>query len=237
MRWFRVLIEGEHVMMDVASERRYMGFFVTRFVNAETPALASALAMSAVRTDPKLDRLILNNDDDPPVFSVDEIDEVAEVDVLKGDPGFVFFRDEEQFSKDEVNPPPYLVIRKGVAFWVENRPLSDWTATSQAFNDGCFLNSCLYDTRGERWQIVHAEFSKQPSYMNTLLPWRNLPVRIEIRLSPKPALADILVELTAILQSENSFSMNLNHEPTDVLERLRSIATPAELIQYAQKLI
>jgi hypothetical protein len=190
MRWFRVLIEGKHVKMDVASERRYMGFFVTRFVHAATPALARTLAISAVRADPKLDGLILNNDDDPPVFSVDEIDEVSEVEVLKGDTGFVFFRDEKIFSGSEFRPPPYLVIRKGVAFWVENSPVSDWTATSQAFNDGCFRNACLYDTHGDLWEIVHAEFTKQPSYLNTLLPWRKLPVRIEIRPSAKPALAD-----------------------------------------------
>jgi hypothetical protein len=235
MKWFRALVRGQHVKMDVADERRYMGFFVTRFANAATPDLARASVITAVRAAPRLDGLILNDDDDPPLFFVDEIDEVPEVEVLKVDPGFVFFRDESQSPGGKFSPPPYLVIRKGVAFWVENRRLSDWTASPQAFNEGCFRNACLYDSHGDLWQIVRAEFTKQPSIVNTFLPWRQLPVQVEIRPHARPAFADILVELAAILGSRNSFSENLDHAPADVLECLRSATVPMELIQHAEK--
>jgi hypothetical protein len=235
MKWFRVLVRGEHVKMDVASERRYMGFFVTRFVNAATPDLARASVIAAVRAAPGLDGLILNDDDDPPLFFVDEIDEVSELEVPEVEPGFVLFKDENQSPGSEFSPPPYLVIRKGVAFWVENRRLSDWTASPQAFNEGCFRNTCLYDIHGDLWQIVRAEFTKQPSIVNTLLPWRQLPVQVEIRPHAKPAVADILAELAAILGSENSFSENLDHDPADVLECLRRATVPTELIQHAEK--
>ena len=96
MKWFRVLVGGEHVKMDVANERRYMGFFVTRFVNAATPDLARATVIAAVRADPRLDGLILNDYDDPPLFFVDEIDEVSELDVPEGELGFVLFDDENK---------------------------------------------------------------------------------------------------------------------------------------------
>jgi hypothetical protein len=153
-----------------------MGFFATRFVKAATPELVRASVIAAVRTAPGLNGLILNDDDDPPLFLVDEINEVSELDVPEGEPGFALFDDENQSPGSEFNPPPYLVIRKGVAFRVENRRLSDWTATPQAFNEGCFRNACLYDIHGDLWQIVRAEFTKQPWFVNTILPWRQLPV-------------------------------------------------------------
>jgi hypothetical protein len=221
--------------MDVAGERRCMGFFVTRFANAATPDLACASVIATVRAAPNLDGLMLNDDDDPPLFFVDQIDEVSDIEVPKVEPGFVFFNDESQSPGSEFTPPPYLVIWKGVAFWVENRRLCDWTATPQAFNEGCFRNTCLYDIHGDLWQIVRAEFTKQPSIVGTLFPWRQLPVRVEIRPHAKPAVGDILAELAAILGSGNSFSENLEHAPADDLECLKNATSPTELIQHAGK--
>lgn len=96
MKWFRILVGGEHVKMDVANEHRYMGCFVTRFVNAATPDLARTIVIAAVRANPRLDGLILNDDDDPPLFFVDEIDEVSELDVPEDELGFVLFDDEDK---------------------------------------------------------------------------------------------------------------------------------------------
>ncbi|MEA5389883.1 hypothetical protein VB738_01290 [Cyanobium gracile UHCC 0139] len=212
-----------------------MGFFLTQFVKAATSDFARATVIEAVRADPRLDGLIMNDDDDPPRFFVNEIDEVSELDVPEGELGFVLFDDENQSPNSAFSPPPYLVIRKGVAFWVENRRLSDWTATPQAFNEGCFRNACLYDIHGDLWQIVRAELTIQPSFINTILPWRHLPVRIEIRPRARPDIADIVAEVAAILESVNSFTENLNHKPADILRYLRSATQPSELIQYAEK--
>jgi hypothetical protein len=221
--------------MDIANERRYMGFFTTRFANAATPDLARTTVIAAIRADPKLDGLILNVDEDPPLFFVDEIEEASERELPRVEPGFVFFEDESQTSGSEFSPPPYLVIRKGVAFWVENRRLCDWTATPQAFNEGCFRDTWLYDIYGDLWQISHAEFTKQPSVVNTLFPWRQLPVRVEIRPVAKPSVADIRAELATILESGNPFSENSAHDPADVLKCPRSATGPMELIQCAEK--
>jgi hypothetical protein len=221
--------------MDVAGERRYMGFFVSRFAKAASPDVARASVIAAVRAAPKLVGLILNDDDDPPLFFVDEIDEVSELAVPEVEPGFVFFRDESELASSEFSPPPYLVFRKGVAFWVEKRRLCDWTATPQAFNEGCFRDTYLYDTHGDLWQIVRAEFTKRPSIVHTLFPWRHLPVQVKIRPHAKPAVADILAELAAILESGNSFSENLDQDPAEVVECLKSAALPRELIQNAEK--
>ncbi len=221
--------------MDVSNEHRYMGFFTNRFVNAATPEIASASAIAAVRSAPKLHGLILNDSDDPPLFFVDEIEEVSELEVPEVESGFAFFEADSQSPGSDFSPPPYLVIRKGVAFWVENRRLCHWAATPQAFNEGCFRDTYLYDIHGNLWQISHAEFTKQPSIVNRLFPWRQLPVRVEIRPVAKPAFADILAELAAILESGNPFAENLDRDPAHVLDCLRSSTGPMELIRCAEK--
>lgn len=235
MKWFRVLVGAEHVTMDVARKPRHMGFFVTRYVNAATADLARASAISEVRADPRLHGLMLNDDDDPPRFFVEETDEVSELDVPEGEPGFVLFEDKNHVLGGEPSSPPYLVIREGLAFWVEERPMCDWAATPQAFHAGCFRNACLYDANGDLWQIVRAEFTKPPSFVDELLPWRQLPVRIEIRPREKPAVADVLAELAAILQSGNSFAESLDDDPADILACLRTATVPPELIEYARR--
>ncbi len=216
--------------MDVSGVQCYMGFYLTRFVKAANLDEARSSAIAAVRMDTRLDGLALNDDDDPPLLFVDEIEEVSELDVPEVEPGFVFFKDETRPPESEISLPPYLVIRKGVAFWVENRPLSEWSATPQAFNEGCFRNTCIYDTRGRLWEIVRFAFTKPPTFVNTIMPWRQLPVQIEIRPCEKPTVTDILAELTAILESGNSFCEYLNHDPADILKSLENATTPTELI-------
>lgn len=238
MKVFRVLILGEHIKMNVSGEQCYMGFYTTRFVKAANPDEAYASAIATVRSDTKLHGLILNDDDDPPRFSADEIAEVSERDVPEAEQGLAFFKDDSPSAGIVIGPPPYLVIREGVAFWVENRPLSEWSATPQAFNEGCFRNTFIYDTSGNLWHIVHSAFTKPPTFVNTIMRWRQLPVRIEIRPCEKPAVADILAMLTAILESGNSFCEDLNdlnHDPAQVLKSLGNVTTPMELIEQAGK--
>lgn len=237
MKRFRVLVGGEHFKMAISGDQRYMGFFVRRFVAAATHDLARAGAIAAVRADASLDGLILNDQDDPPILFVDEVEDVSERDVPEVEPGFVLFRDEDQSASSEVGPPPYLVIRKGVSFWVENRSLSDWTATPQAFNEGCFLNACLYDANGDLWQISQTQLKQRPSFLNTLFPWRQLPLLLSVSSMPKPDVLDILAELAAILESGNSFSESLDGDPANRLECLSSAATSIELIQQAEKFV
>ncbi|HIK45686.1 MAG TPA: hypothetical protein IGR64_12505 [Leptolyngbyaceae cyanobacterium M65_K2018_010] len=94
MKMFRVLVLGEHCKMDVSGDRCYMGFYVTRFVEAATPEDARVAAIAAVRRDARLDGLILNDEADPPLLLIDEIEAVSELDVPAVEPGIVFFRDE-----------------------------------------------------------------------------------------------------------------------------------------------
>ena len=237
MKWFRVLVGGEHCRMDVSGVQRYMGFFVTRFVEAATPDLARTSAIAAVRADARLDGLISNDDDDPPTLFADEVDEVSGLDVPDVEPGFVLFQDEARSAGSGIGGPPYLVIREGVSFWVESRPLSDWTATPQALDEGCFRDAGIYDANGHLWQIDRAEFKLQPSFVNMVFPWRQLPLRIDIGSGARQGIPDVLAELAAILESGSSFLEGLDGDPRAILECLTRATTPTELIQFAERCV
>lgn len=95
MKYFQALVSGEHFLMDWGGGVRYMGFFVTRYVSEETEAEAVRSAIAAVRSEDKLEGLVLNTAEDPPKLLVDELEEVSEDDVPSTLPGYVFYREEE----------------------------------------------------------------------------------------------------------------------------------------------
>ena len=95
MKCFRALVSGEHFLMNWDGDVRYTGFFVTRYVSEETEAEAARSAIAAVRSEDKLEGLVLNTAEDPPRLLVDELDEVSEDDVPTTLPYYVFYREEE----------------------------------------------------------------------------------------------------------------------------------------------
>jgi hypothetical protein len=234
MKTYRVLVLGEHCLMDVSGSRRYMGFYVTRFVRGTSGDQARTAAIAAVRADPKIDGLVLNDGSDPPRFHVEELAEVSDSAVPAESPGFALFDDEPQSAGAGIGVLPYLVIRRGASFWVEHRALRECTATARALKEGCFRDACLYDIKGDLWHVVDAQFTHRLSWGDSLLPWRQLPVLIELRPLQKPAMAEVLAELAAILQSANAFVENLDTNAGEVLECLTRATTPVELIAYAE---
>jgi hypothetical protein len=202
---FRVFILGRHFKMDVNGKCTYMGFYTTRYIQAASSEEARELGIAAVRGEESLKRVTLNDHDDPPLLAVDEIDEVSEYDGTEGGAGFVIFKDEIQCPSSEKCPPPYLVIRKGVAFWTTNLWVGHWTATRSALKNGVYDKTSVYDANGNHWQSVRAEFLKKPSLLDIFQPAKQLPVQLELELVPgsKPSLEEILAEVTAILESES----------------------------------
>ena len=137
---------------------------------------------------------------------------------------------------EEMPPPPYLVIRDGVSFWVESRPLHQWSVTLHAFNQGCFQGACCYDADGGLWSIVKAEWRERPSLLNRLFPWRQAGV--ELRLGPcaRVEIGNIVLRLAAILKSVSAFTEDALAAPPDaIIERFEGALTPLEIIQVAKE--
>jgi len=92
MNKYRVLINGKNLLFDVDGDRQKMGFYVTRLVEAETYAQAEQAALNLINQSEKL-RGVLNSLADPPVFDVEEIDEVDSL--ADNKIGFAFYREQQ----------------------------------------------------------------------------------------------------------------------------------------------
>ena len=94
-----MLVAGSNVLIpnvDDPGENPRRGFFVWRFVEAADADSASRAALDAVGRDAKLLASLVNPPDDPPGFSVDEIQEVATPGgVEPRASGYIFFPDDE----------------------------------------------------------------------------------------------------------------------------------------------
>jgi hypothetical protein len=94
MKHFRVFLRGENFLLTVDGQQTRMGFYTTRFVQANNPEGAKLLAVDLLRNDKKL-RGVANLRSDPPMIFADEIDEVEADDVPERPAGFTFYPQNE----------------------------------------------------------------------------------------------------------------------------------------------
>lgn len=70
------MINGENLLTEVNGVRQKLGFMTNVFVEAFTPADAEGRAIEILREDPGLSDIRLNTEDDPVIFSAEEIHEI-----------------------------------------------------------------------------------------------------------------------------------------------------------------
>ena len=73
MNKYKVLLNGRNFWTNMDGQLKLMGFYTTRFVEAETPEKAEELAVQLVREDAKLRDAVINDKSDPPMIYVEEI--------------------------------------------------------------------------------------------------------------------------------------------------------------------
>jgi hypothetical protein len=89
---FRVVVNGENFWLQVDGQQARMGFYTTRFVEAENALEAGHAAVRLLRIEGKL--APLNAHSDPPRVSIDKAELVDAADVPVAIPGFTFYADE-----------------------------------------------------------------------------------------------------------------------------------------------
>jgi hypothetical protein len=132
--------------------------------------------------------------------------------------------------------PPYLVIRKGISFWVETRPVNSVSATLQAFEEGCYSGAVCYDSSGNLWPVEHAVLRVRPSFVYKLFPWRQLLVELRLGVQAAVEVADIIALLEAILRSDSKLDGHLRESSEVNMEHLKGVRTAQELIEAAAKI-
>lgn len=96
MKKFRVFIRGENFLINLDGVEQKLGFYTTRYVEAQDEEAAEYAVMDILRADPKLAKGVLNDKSDPPMMYAEEVDEI---DSFEGCPlpgtGFAFYSEAE----------------------------------------------------------------------------------------------------------------------------------------------
>lgn len=97
MKNFRVLVRGQNFLINLDDVDQKVGFYTTRFVEAQNQEAAEYAVMDMLRDDPKLAKGVLNDKSDPPMMYAEEVEEI---DSFKGlqlpGTGFAFYPDEKE---------------------------------------------------------------------------------------------------------------------------------------------
>ncbi len=95
MKKYKVFVRGENFLINLDGVNQKMGFYTTRFVEAESEEAAESAVMDLLRSDPKLIKGVLNEESDSPMMYAEEIEELKS---FKGFPvpgtGFAFYPEE-----------------------------------------------------------------------------------------------------------------------------------------------
>lgn len=99
MKNYKVFVRGENFLINLDGVNQKMGFYTTRFVEAESEVAAEYAVMDILRSDPKLVKGVLNEESDPPMMYVEELEELES---MKGYPvpgtGFTFYPEETKID-------------------------------------------------------------------------------------------------------------------------------------------
>jgi hypothetical protein len=126
--------------------------------------------------------------------------------------------------------PPFLVIRPGVAFWIERAPHSRVRATLQAYRDGCYDGADFIDGRGGAWPVVSASLREAPPPLAWATPAKLM--RVKVRLGPRQdvQLGLVVSRLSRIVLSGSEFCDHIRIPPDSLVTLLEECASISEVI-------
>lgn len=90
MPFFRCLIRGDNFPGKLIGQKKLIGFYTTRYVEADSPEQAELLAVEQLRNDPDLEVPSEYRTQDARVF-LEEIDEISSEAERAPNKGFTFF--------------------------------------------------------------------------------------------------------------------------------------------------
>src|SRR5687768_6172626 len=97
MKKFRVFVRGENFLINLDDVEQKLGFYTTKYVEAQNEEAAEHIVMNMLRDDPKLAKGVLNDKSDPPMMYAEEVEEIESFEAvpLPGS-GFAFYPDEKE---------------------------------------------------------------------------------------------------------------------------------------------
>ena len=97
MKKYKVFLTGRNFWMEANGQPKQMGFYTTRFVNADTPENAENLAVQLIREDSKLREAVINERSDPPTIYAEDIELLQTFEGIKvPGTGYTFYEEESE---------------------------------------------------------------------------------------------------------------------------------------------
>ena len=92
MKKFRVFVRGENFHLKEEGSVKRFGFYTTRFVEALDEDQAEQTAVELVRSEDQLREAVCNDQSDPPMIFVEEIDQISTFEAQRS--GFTLYEDD-----------------------------------------------------------------------------------------------------------------------------------------------
>lgn len=92
MKVYSVFINGQNFLIESGGKLEKVGFYTTRFVEAENEKDAEDKAISMMCSDLELKKSAQNEKDNPPMMYTDKIGQVEKI--PDHQPGLVFYNEE-----------------------------------------------------------------------------------------------------------------------------------------------
>jgi len=93
MKKYKIIIEGTNLLININDIATKVGFFATRVVECSNKFSAENIAIKLISDE--LDKISLNNNDDPPSLFISEVCEVGMFDyIFKKPAGFTWYKDD-----------------------------------------------------------------------------------------------------------------------------------------------
>lgn len=101
MKKYKVLVRGEHFLINRDGKDKMLGFYTTVFVEAKDDEQADERAIDLLRNDQEFRVSVLNEHSDPPMMFVEEVEELTSFEDLHlPRTGFSFFPEENQHANE-----------------------------------------------------------------------------------------------------------------------------------------
>jgi len=92
---YRVLIQGQNFLINLDGANKKLGFYTTRYVEADNVKDAEHKSIELIRNDQSLKQTVLNSKDDLPMIYIDETTEIESFDgVDMTEIGFAWYPNE-----------------------------------------------------------------------------------------------------------------------------------------------
>jgi hypothetical protein len=132
--------------------------------------------------------------------------------------------------------PPILFVRPKQAFWVERKWDGFAAATPQAFAEGCYVGTWLFDASGRVWPILEATLvDENPTVLDRVLPWRTCTVKLLLGGSVQRGFEEVVDHLCGILSDPNyEYYPVYGLAPDLAQSRLKTARSALEVIEAAE---